>query len=498
MRIIPSKERRKIYSRKIKSFWADFGRNRIGIVGIGIVLVFVFTAALAPWLTPYHPIIDQNLAIDMAKPAWVRIFPQNRDLPISAEQTIRWDTPDSGSIDFLVSTDEEWGEVVKARYVGGGERTDVYVNWGFSYSHRPPKVFNCEFRWMSSNVNDMGYSLELFLVRKGDDSNFTLWDSSVKSHNWNRRIPLPLLNVPTLPEGWPKLVQVHSKNVNIYVDRLEFEEVQNLAEIAFSEKGDYELKMHIKFEPESENATCEIDLMRGSFQVLGTVFGVLGVDKFGADVFSQMVYGSRISLAIGLLAAVLVTSIGITVGVTAGYLGGVVDEAAMRIVDVLMSLPWLPLLIALVALFGKNVYYIVLLIVLFGWTGLARTIRSQVLSLREMAFIEAARASGGSRPYIIFRHIVPNILPIAFAALVTAIPWAILAEAGLSFIGFGDPRLPSWGRMLNYAFYWGAFKRLAWWWILPPGLAIMALCLGFVFIGHAIDEVVNPRLRRRR
>jgi len=196
MRIIPSKERRKIYSRKIKSFWADFGRNRIGIVGIGIVLVFVFTAALAPWLTPYHPINDQNLATDMAKPAWVRIFPQNRDLPISAEQTIRWDTPDSGSIDFLVSTDEEWGEVVKAKYVGGGERTDVYLNWGFSYSHRPPKVFNCEFRWMSSNVNDMGYSLELFLVRKGDDSNFTLWDSSVKSHNWKRRTEHPSPSLP--------------------------------------------------------------------------------------------------------------------------------------------------------------------------------------------------------------------------------------------------------------------------------------------------------------
>ncbi len=498
MRLIPSKERRKIYSRKIKSFWIDFGRNKIGLVGIVIVLAFVSTAVLAPWLTPFHPINDQNLATDMAKPAWVRIFSQNRDLPITTEETIIWDATPPDSIDFLVSPDEEWGEVSKVKYVGGGESADVYLNWGFSYSYRPPKAFKCEFRWMSSNVNDMGYSLELFLVRKGDNTNFTLWDSSVKSTNWERRTPLPLITNPTLPEGWPKLVQVHSKNVNVYVDRLEFEEVENLAEIALSENGEYEFRMHIRLEPKSENATCEIDLMRGNFQILGTVFGVLGVDKFGADIFSQMVYGSRISLSIGLLAAVLVTTIGITVGVTAGYFGGVVDEFLMRLVDVLLSLPWLPLLIALVALFGKNVYYIVLLIVFFGWTGLARTIRSQVLSLREMAFIEAARASGASRPYIIFRHIVPNILPIAFAALVTAIPWAILLEAGLSFLGFGDPRLPSWGRMLNYAFYWGAFKRLAWWWILPPGLAIMALCLGFVFIGHAIDEMVNPRLRRRR
>jgi peptide/nickel transport system permease protein len=170
----------------------------------------------------------------------------------------------------------------------------------------------------------------------------------------------------------------------------------------------------------------------------------------------------------------------------------------MRIVDILLCLPLLPLLLALVALYGRNVYYIVLFIAIFGWQGLARVIRSQTLSIRETAYIDTAKASGASGFYIMLRHIVPNIIPVAFASMILAVPSAILFEASLSFLGFGDPRVATWGMMLQHAFGFGGFSHLAWWWIIPPGLAIIGLCLSFVFIGYAFDEIVNPRLRRRR
>lgn len=199
------------------------------------------------------------------------------------------------------------------------------------------------------------------------------------------------------------------------------------------------------------------------------------------------------------MAAAIATSLGVLVGVVAGYLGGAMDEVLMRFVDVLICLPALPILMVLVSLFGRNVWYIVLIIAVFGWQGLSRMIRSQTLSIREMSFIECATASGASRSYIMFKHVVPNILPIALADMVLSIPGAIILEAALSFIGFGDPTTPTWGREFNLAFSEGSgFSQFIWWWVVPPGIAITSLCLAFVFISHAIDEIVNPRLRRRR
>jgi len=152
----------------------------------------------------------------------------------------------------------------------------------------------------------------------------------------------------------------------------------------------------------------------------------------------------------------------------------------------------------LVFIFGRNLFFIILFITLLSWMSLARVIRSQVLSIRELPFIESAKASGAKVWYILVRHIMPNVLPVAFITLIVSIPGAILLEAALSFLGWGDPTLVTWGRMLNYAMRFEGFSRLAWWWFLPPGIAMLLVCAAFIFLSHALDQVVNPRLRRRR
>jgi peptide/nickel transport system permease protein len=285
-------------------------------------------------------------------------------------------------------------------------------------------------------------------------------------------------------------------------------ETTTLVQDMFSSKGNYTFTLRVTIKPGEisgvtvplEKATGTIEISNAYFNTWGRLYGLLGTDGYRHDVFSQLIIGSRISIMIGVSAALISVTFGLLVGITAGYLGGLVDEALMRIVDILICLPSLPILLVLIAMFGYNVFYVVLIIAIFGWQGLSRVIRSQVLSLREMPFIESAVASGGSKAYIMVRHIIPNVLPIALTSLVLSIPSAIILEAALSFLGFGDPFAPTWGKMLQNAQQTSAFSPtiLAWWNILPPGLAITFLCLSFVFIGHAIDEIVNPKLRRRR
>ena len=222
----------------------------------------------------------------------------------------------------------------------------------------------------------------------------------------------------------------------------------------------------------------------------------LGTDFIGRDIFSQLLAGARIAFMVGVSAAFMSIVLGTAIGMVAGYSGPVLDTVLMRLADIIMVMPTLLVVLILAALFGQlNIWTIVLLIALFRWPGVSRVIRAQTLSIKQRAFIDAARIAGASHSRIIFRHILPNVLPLALLYMTFRVTSAIIIEAALAFLGFGDPRTVSWGMMLQWVWKTGHMFTAPWW-LLPPGICISLITLSFYMIGRAMDEVIDPRLRQ--
>jgi peptide/nickel transport system permease protein len=198
---------------------------------------------------------------------------------------------------------------------------------------------------------------------------------------------------------------------------------------------------------------------------------------------------------VGLIAAVFTAGIGTLVGLVAGYYGGWIDDALMRVVDFLYGMPLLPTVIVLVAVLGPNLWNIILALIILQWRSTARVIRSQSLSLRERPFVKAAEVAGAGDWHIISRHLAPNVLPLTFLYGSFGIAWAILAEAGVSFIGLGDPNTVSWGTMLQASRAYSALQFGAWWWFVPPGICIGLLVISGFLIGRGYEEITNPKLQ---
>jgi len=223
---------------------------------------------------------------------------------------------------------------------------------------------------------------------------------------------------------------------------------------------------------------------------------LLGTNDIGQDILSELIYGARISLTIGFIAAALAIGIGTTVGIVAGFFGGWADAVLMRTVDLVLVIPFLPLMILLAAYLGPSYWNIIIVIGVLVWARPARVIRSQVLQVKSLDYVEAARALGCRPVRVMARHVLPAVLPLALAQFILAASNAILIEASLAFLGLGDPTAKSWGTVLYYAQVRNAFLSGAWiWWVLPPGLLITAATLGFAFTGFALEERLNPRMR---
>ena len=223
---------------------------------------------------------------------------------------------------------------------------------------------------------------------------------------------------------------------------------------------------------------------------------ILGTTSLGRDIFSQIVHGSRSALLIGITAAFMVALIGSIVGLVSGYFRGWVDVILMRLADIAFGIPFLPFVIVLAAFLEPSIWNVVIAMALVLWRDTARVIRSQVLTLRSRGYVDAARVAGSSDMKIILRHIAPNILPLSFLYGSIAIGWAILTEASISFLGFGDPQSISWGYMLQDAFASQALAKQAYYWFVPPGICIILVVSAGFFITRGYENILFPKLGR--
>lgn len=222
----------------------------------------------------------------------------------------------------------------------------------------------------------------------------------------------------------------------------------------------------------------------------------LGTTSLGRDVLSQMLWGVRSAMIVGFATAFGVVAIGVNIGLIAGYFGGGIDALMMRITDIFLGLPFLPFIIVVLSITERSTLTIIIAMTLVMWRSAARVIRAQVLSLKEQPFVAAARTTGGSDFTILYREIAPNIMPIALVNVAFSLAWAIITEASIGFLGYGAARSISWGTIIHDA-YSSQMMYQAWWWVMPPGVAIMVLVSSVYFLGRAYEHVVNPRLARQ-
>ncbi len=487
-----------------------FVRSKRALIGLFIIGFFGILAVLAPIIAPYSPTADTWLAgsgVSRAKPIW---FKTVLGMSTLSENMAPVKDPEfANSVvqqDWNVSIDSEHITIGRITSIGTDgsalvayDRKDTETpsvakmqlskTFYFPYSG-PPARFDLPVRFLVENAANIPVEVRAFI----EDI------AGQKRYEWGFGRDWDFNNNTATTSDWVEPVPAIASGAQISTRIIHFGTQVELARWMMPSAGNYTVGLTITFwdQPSKagENVRSVVYVDNLDLKLYGSAFGLLGCDWQGRDIFSQLVYGARISMIVGLLAAGISVFLGLLIGLVSGYLGGLVDEGIMRFTDALLVLPGLPLLIVLIAVLGTSISNIVLILGFLGWMGFARVVRSQVLSLKERPFVEAAKAIGAGKGHVIFKHIVPNVMSLVYVTLATSVPGAIVGEAALSWLGYFDPYIMSWGRMLNDV--QGHSGYTDWWWVLPPGLCIAAISVAFILLGYALDEVLNPRLRIRR
>jgi len=444
----------------------EFMRSKIGIAGIGILIVLISISIAAVIVIPNETFSQWNNPGSwisypkVAIPVWVNLF--------LAEKI-----PEHKIIDEPVKQMETSGDISRISHIFG---------LNFAYDDFPNDfIYEYTAKYTGSPL------LEISVIRP-DGIELDLVTASLPYSNTEATHTERIFSTD---ESIRKKLFLQSEKFNFEINRLSSEDIifskQNINKPL---KGDYVFVVNL-YGIDSENEITNSVLIVG-----GKAFGIMGTDELRRDLAVGLLWGTPLALFIGIVVAIASVIMGLLYGVYAGYKGRKTDEVMMRFNDVIYALPALPFLIILSVTISNSIFLMIGFLTIFGWVGVAKVSRSMALQIKTRGYIDAAQMMGQKKSKIILRHILPQLLPYAFASIAISVPAAITTEAGLSFLGLGDPSFPTWGQILHDANVYGAASRGLWWWIMPPGVMIAITGLAFVFIGNALDVIVNPKLRR--
>jgi len=458
---------------QLRAFLNEFRRVRFGIVGLVLFAVFVLIVAFEPLLMPYRDANerwrDMTYWLDSprnALPVWVNWF--------SAK-------------DYAVAEKLEATSVTESQ-VGTLRMMTMEFDYDFDYE-RPPTDFQLVMT-LTGNA-----SLQMEVIRPdGESLNYQRSTSSSGTRE---------LRISIAQNLQDKVFRLASPFADPDVIASENPETIDAVATMFAVAGPSMLR---NTSPLQGTYTCRLtvaltgeDSQLDSAHVIiaGGVAGWMGTDASKRDIWSGLIAGTKWALLIGLLTSFVSVAVGVVYGVVAGYFGGWIDSAMNRVFEIFLSMPLLPILIVMSAVFKPSIWTMIIMMCLFFWVGPVKTVRSMALQIKENTYIEAAKALGASHRRIVFKHLLPQLVPYAFATMALSVPSAIVYEASISLIGLGDATVVTWGQILQDAYASGAVLQGTWWWVVPPGIAIALMGMTFAFIGFAMDTILNPKLRTR-
>ena len=442
----------------------EFTKNKTGLIGIGILLTLVMISLIAAVTIPIDTFKQWNNPSN-----WIS-YPKT-SMPVWINYFVAEKIPEHVIIENPATTSKE-GEISVISHQFPVEfLSDDFPN-GFIYE------FTAEYS---------GSPLLQIHVIRPDQTKILLLSASLP---YSEAKIVHSERVFSTDATIRKNIQIQSAGMEFYREGIPNED------LIFADNKEKILKGNYLFLVNLYDVNEHTKIINSKLILGGKVFGIMGTDELRRDIMVGLLWGTPLALFIGIAVAVGSVMMGLIYGVYAGFKGKKTDEGMMRFNDVIYALPALPFLIILAVTISNSIFLIIGFLMIFSWVGIAKVSRSMALQIKTKQYVEASKIMGQTNSRIIFKHIIPQLLPYTFASIAISVPAAITTEAGLSFLGLGDPTFPTWGQILHDANTFGAAARGLWWWIVPPGLMIAITGLAFVFIGNALDTIINPRLKR--